>query len=114
MMFGFPMTFLNFNRTENEIVSSVSGIPIFDAVLGQYASSISGFDSENFAAGNDTFSCVVFYMAATMVTQLTMLNMIIAIMGDTFERISEKKETYATISRLELLGEYAFILKDVS
>ena len=53
-------------------------------------------------------------MAATIFTQLTMLNMIIAIMGDTFERISENKEVYATISKLELLGEYAFALKDGS
>ena len=53
-------------------------------------------------------------MAATIFTQLTMLNMIIAIMGDIFERISENKEVYATLSKLELLGEYAFALKDGS
>jgi hypothetical protein len=41
-----------------------------------------------------------------------MLNMVIAIMGDSFARISEDKVVYAVIGRLALFGKYAFVLKD--
>ena len=36
-----------------------------------------------------------------------MLNMLIAIMGDTFERITEQKPLYATRTKLALLADYA-------
>ena len=51
-------------------------------------------------------------MLATLFTQLTMLNMIIAFMGDTFERIAENKDVYSAKGKLELLADYAFLLKD--
>ena len=38
--------------------------------------------------------------------------MIIAFMGDTFERIAENKDVYAAKGKLELLADYAFLLKD--
>ena len=89
----------------------MSGIPIIDAVLGQYAAALAGFESENYANGGDLFFCIVFFMLATLFTQLTMLNMIIAFMGDTFERISENKDVYAAKGKLELLADYDFLLK---
>ena len=38
--------------------------------------------------------------------------MIIAFMGDTFERIAENKDVYAAKGKLELLADYAFLLKN--
>ena len=102
VMFGFPLIFLNYNRNadENGIVGQVSGIAIIDAVLFQYTSAIGGFDSDNYAKGGDRFFCILFFMLATLFTQLTMLNMIIAFMGDTFERIAENKDVYAAKGKL--------------
>ena len=42
---------------------------------------------------------------ATLFTQLTMLNMLIAIMGDTFARTIEHRELNSTKTKLELLGD---------
>ena len=91
----------------------MSGIPILDAVLGQYASTLSGFESENYANGGDKFFCVFFFVLATLFTQLTMLNMIIAFMADTFDKINENKDVYAAKGKLELLKDYTFLLKDL-
>ena len=41
-----------------------------------------------------------------------MLNMLIAIMGDTFERIIENKELNATMTKLELMSEVAANIQD--
>ena len=46
-------------------------------------------------------------MGATFFTQLTMLNMLIAIMGDTFDYATENKEINATKTKLKLLNDYA-------
>ena len=38
-----------------------------------------------------------------------MLNMLIAIMSDTYERNSENRAVHAMKTKLELMGEYAFV-----
>ena len=45
-------------------------------------------------------------MGATFFTQITMLNMLIAIMADTYERVSEDREAYALKNKLLLMKEY--------
>ena len=112
MMFGFPMMFLNFNRGEDDaVMSQVAGVSVFDAVLGQYVQSLNGYETESFTGGPQTAICVIFFILATLFTQITMLNMLIAIMGDTFERIVENKAVFATKTKLELLGENTFCLR---
>ena len=43
-----------------------------------------------------------------------MLNMLIAIMGDTFERIMENKDVNATMTKLELMGDIVATLRQKS
>ena len=50
---------------------------------------------------------ILIFIAATFFTQITMLNMLIAIMGDTFEKITEQKTLFATRTKLALLADYA-------
>ena len=50
---------------------------------------------------------ITIFIAATFFTQITMLNMLIAIMGDTFERITEQRPLFATRTKLALLADYA-------
>ena len=40
----------------------------------------------------ENFLSVIYFLGATFITQITFLNMLIAIMGDTFGRVSEVKE----------------------
>ena len=50
---------------------------------------------------------ILILICATFFTQITMLNMLIAIMGDTFEKITEQRPLYATRNKLKLLADYA-------
>ena len=50
---------------------------------------------------------ITIFICATFFTQITMLNMLIAIMGDTFEHITEQRPLYATRTKLGLLADYA-------
>ena len=48
----------------------------------------------------------VLFVLATFFTQITMLNMLIAIMGDTFDKVTENKKTFTTRTKLLILGDY--------
>jgi len=54
------------------------------------------FNIDNFAGQPHALLCYFFFISATFITQITMLNMLIAIMGDSFSRVMENKEVYAT------------------
>ena len=55
--------------------------------------------------------CYFFFVFATFISQVTMLNMLIAIMGDTYARIMENKEVNATMTKLQLLSDTSHTLK---
>ena len=47
------------------------------------------------------------FLAATFFTQITMLNMLIAIMGDSFERVIENRDVNATRIKLNFMNDMA-------
>ena len=49
----------------------------------------------------------MFFVMATLISQVTMLNMLIAIMGDTFEHIIENKDLNSIKTKIEVMGELA-------
>ena len=50
---------------------------------------------------------VIFFFIATFVTMLTMLNMLIAIMGDSFDYATENREKFALKTKMEILRALA-------
>ena len=48
---------------------------------------------------------MIFFLGATLLTMVTMLNMVIAIMGDTFDRLTEERALNSMKIKLELAGE---------
>ena len=53
---------------------------------------------------------IFLYLAATFFTNITMLNMLIAIMGDTFDQVTENKQLNSTRTKLKFLNDYADML----
>jgi len=47
---------------------------------------------------------------ATIVTQLIFMNLLIAIMGDTFGRVQEVKERSGTKERVEMIQDFIWVL----
>ena len=54
------------------------------------------------------------FLLATFIAQVTMLNMIIAIMGNTFDKVIEKKEMHAMNVKLSILSEYRHVINLVN
>ena len=106
LMFGIPMIMLNISRTEElALVDQKFSNWIPNMLINQYLLALGEFNLDNFESGSQAGLCYLFFVFATLFTQVTMLNMLIAIMGDTFARTMENRDLNSTKTKLELLGD---------
>lgn len=111
LTFGVPMVLLNLNRgDDNAVIEPIFGFWVLDLLMNQYLLALGEFNMDSFAENPQSAICYVFFILATFITQLTMLNMLIAIMGDTFGRVMEKKEIKGIQTKLDLMSDLAGII----
>ena len=63
-------------------------------------------DSYRETRGHQTFFIYTLFIISTFIIQITFLNMLIAIMGDAFERATEQRENNARLTKLRIMGDY--------
>ena len=101
LMFGIPMIMLNSSRSEElALVDKKFSFWIPNMLINQYLLILGEFNLDNFESGSQAGLCYLFFAFATLFSQVTMLNMLIAIMGDTFERTIEKRDLNSTKTKL--------------
>jgi len=88
--------------------------PIFgwnfsDAFFRQYLVGLGEFGMDNFSE-QDKIMVWIFFFLATFVTQLLFMNVLIAIMGDTFARVQEVKERSGKKERILLIHDFIWII----
>ena len=116
LIFGTPMGFLSLNSSdaEDQVVSSVFDSWLLDILFNQYLLALGEFNMDGFDESPQKVICYLFFMSATFITQITMLNMLIAIMGDTFGRIIEAKEVNAMKTKIELMEDLSMVINSKS
>ena len=113
--FGVPLIILSLNSAEDErIVENLFDFWIVDMVISQYMLLIGGFEVENFKDNPYSFMCYVFFGLATFIAQIMMINMLIAIMTDSYEKVMENKSVNGIKTKLELLSDLAIAKKQRS
>ena len=60
---------------------------MIDSTLNQYLLMLGEFDLDGFENHANLTICYMIFILSTFITQITFLNMLIAIMGDTFDRV---------------------------
>lgn len=102
-MFGNTTLILNQNRydvmvdegdgeyTPAWLVGGHFGPAYVDAVVDQYMLGLGEFQMDYYNDG-DSYILWILFIMSTFITQITFFNMLIAIMGDTFARVSEGME----------------------
>lgn len=110
MTFGIPMIMIDTLDEGNVIIDELTDKLFFNIVMNQYLLSLGEFNIDPFTEGKGTALCFLFFILATFITQVTMLNMLISIMGDTFSRVTENRELHARRTKLDLLADFAGIL----
>ena len=72
------------------------------------------FQLDEFQDGPQTGLCYIFFVMATFISLVTMLNMLIAIMGDTFEHSIENQDLNSIKTKIEVMSELADSIHDDS
>ena len=101
---------LDLNREDDAaLVDSAYGFWSIDIIFNQYLLSLGKFASLESLGEGEKFEKLVyvFFFMATFYTQLTLLNMLIAIMGDSFDYATENRERFAIKTKLEILSALA-------
>jgi len=81
---------LNLNRiktAQNPIFESYIGIPPIDAIMHAYLTGLGDFGKDTYSDDNSQVVWVMFVLA-TVIVQLIFMNLLIAIMGESFSRIT--------------------------
>ena len=115
MMFGTAFYMLNMNRSKDnavmdELVPWVWPINVFQ---NQYELSLGEFRIDKFVEGPNAAWCYILFCLATLLIQIIFLNMLIAIMGDSFSQAIEEKELKGRLEKLHIMSDYTHLIKDV-
>ena len=79
-------------------------------MYNQYMMSLGEFAMDGFDDHPQTYAAYLIFLTATFVTQITFLNMLIAIMGDTFGRVIENQAQYGLQTKLSIMGDYSELI----
>ena len=111
MMFGVPLIMLQPNGdVGKDLVEDTFGYWLIDLVYNQYLLALGEFGVDNFSDHPQAPIVFAFFVLATMISQITMLNMLIAIMGDTYAKVTENKDINSTKMKLAILSELSVML----
>lgn len=85
---------------------------MLDSLYNQYLLSLGEFAMDGFDDHPEMSLVYLFFTLATFFTQITFLNMLIAIMGDTFGRVIENKANYGMQTKLSIMGDYTAVIDE--
>ena len=80
------------------------------SLLYVYLTSVGEFSTDSFALGEDTGLLWAFFLMTTFFLSIVMLNMLIAMMGRSYEKISEKARASMLKERMLLIMENYFLI----
>ena len=81
-----------------------------NAVIFAYNLAIGEYDSDNFKGEHQNLLWII-YAAATFMLQITFLNMLIAIMSNTFDQVLAEKKQSAMNEKINILNDFRLILE---
>jgi len=90
----------------------VFGQPALDAFIATYMLGLGEFGTDTYPEENNTLAWLIF-LSATIVLQLIFMNIIIAIMGDTFGRVVETLDTVAYKEKIQMAQDHVWLLDPV-
>ena len=80
--------------------------------INQYLMALGEFEGKDFFDGSDQIAIWIFFLLATFITQITFLNMLIAVMGDTYAKVTETKDQNALCEKIKIMADYVNVIND--
>lgn len=97
----------NFSGKEDDFMTKSFDNKYIDSMFLQYQITIGMGEIESFGTHIVIW---VFYLFTTLWTQLTFFNMLISIMGQTFERVCEAQERNSLMERTKMYADFLWVL----
>ena len=78
---------------------------ILNSWITEYKIGLGSFDTSSYEGTNDRLIWLIWF-ASTFLIQITFLNMLIAIMGNTFDKVMDKRQLSALKERINIMQDY--------
>lgn len=88
------------------IIPESIGNNIFDSALNQYLLGLGEFTYDDYPDNGVKTMVWIYFILATLFTNINFLNLLIAIISDTYARITESKQRYALMQRTEIFADF--------
>ena len=110
----FQYTDLSGNSHEYELYGAdIEGRAGFlNSFIYMYKLTLGDFSTKYYLGMNAEVLWIIFF-AATFLLQITFLNMLIAIMGDTFSHVMDNKEESSMKERVSILADFRLLLRSL-
>ena len=104
---AFANSFYIFGRNSDDMDSEENSLPrsdIWEAFIYSYKMGLGDFATDGFETADEEILWIIF-LINTLIILIILLNLVIAIMGETFERVQETQQT-------AMLREIVHIIKE--
>ena len=99
------------NVDDGAVIPPVFGIFFVDLMINQFQLMMGAVETDGFEGHNQMAICYILYLSAMVISNVTFLNMLIAIMGDTFDRVIDQRPTYSLKNQILILAAYKSLSK---
>ena len=111
VLYGFGSAFwvLNMSRLANdqgELVNSYHRFWFVNTFQYIFLLGLGEFDLDNATEGNNVFLFYCLFNLATFMILIVFLNMLIAIMGDTFGQVTQERDKHRRMTALAIMDDY--------
>ena len=89
-------TLMQFSKNENRF---------FATFIYSYTTGLGEFEYDHLIDSEDKPSPIIFFLIYTFITTIVILNMLIAIMGETYERVNQQRKMSELSERISIIEE---------
>ena len=107
--FAFANSFYILGRNSPSENGNLAGNTVFDAFIFSYKMGLGDFDTDGFDTVDEEVLWIIFFIN-TLIILIVLLNLVIAIMGDTFDRVQETQEKSLLKELSQMIRENEFLL----
>ena len=122
MLFGTAFYILNMSRGVKQFDDPKDSDELIDSTFGniwalnvfenQYELGLGEFKTEEISNGDtDVILCYILFILATFFVQIVFVNMLIAIMGESFSEALEEKEYNGRVTRLGIMASFSGLIE---
>ena len=91
-------------------VDSYVGVTVIDSLISTYLLALGEFDLDGYKEGPDVYIAWFFFVMATYLILIVFMNMLIAIMGETFSQVQSIQEESALLEQVQLIEDHMWLI----